>query len=87
MHPDKTYLGCIKNGFDFLGVHFGAIPKIAKACLEKHRTKLAQRYAQGASTACIDDYKARWTSWCRGVVRCLEFTGVIKINQAMGNEQ
>tara|TARA_R110000868_G_scaffold242490_2_gene498001 strand:- start:58 stop:1116 length:1059 start_codon:yes stop_codon:yes gene_type:complete len=69
IHPDKTYIGRIKKGFDFLGVHFGAIPEIAKASLEKHRTKLAQRYAQGASTACIGDYVARWTSWCRSVLR------------------
>ena len=71
MHPDKTYLGCIKKGFDFLGVHFGVTPTIAKASQEKHRTKLAQRYARGASAACIGDYVARWTSWCTSVLRCV----------------
>ena len=71
MHPDKTFLGCIKKGFDFLGVHFGATPTIATACQEKHRVKLAQRYAQGASAACIGDYVTRWTSWCTSVLRCV----------------
>jgi len=70
MHPDKTFLGCIKKGFDFLGVHFGEQPKISKTSLENHRTKLARRYAQGASAACIGDYVARWTSWCAGVLKC-----------------
>lgn len=70
MHPDKTFLGCIKKGFDFLGVHFGEQPKISKTSLENHRAKLARRYAQGASSACIGDYVARWTSWCAGVLKC-----------------
>ncbi len=26
MHPDKTFLGCIKKGFDFLGIHFSDNP-------------------------------------------------------------
>jgi len=63
-HPDKTFLGCIKKGFEILSVHFGATPKISNTSLENHRSKLAQRYAQGASIAGIGDYVARWTSWC-----------------------
>jgi RNA-directed DNA polymerase len=59
MHPDKTYLGWIKKGFDFLGVHFSDTPTISKTSLENHHTKLAQRYAQGASNACIGNYTAR----------------------------
>ena len=43
-HPDKTYIGWINKGFDFLVVYFGALPKIAKPFLEKHRAQLAQRY-------------------------------------------
>ena len=61
MHPDKTFLGYIKKGFDFLGVHFGALPTIAKACQDKRLAKLAQRQALGASAACIGDYVARLT--------------------------
>ena len=30
MQPDKTFLGCIKKGIDFLGAHFGATPKMFK---------------------------------------------------------
>ena len=80
MHPDKTYIGCIKKGFDFLGVHFGALPTIAKASLEKHRAKLAQRYAQGASPVCIGDYVARWTSWYGSVLRASGGTNYNKTN-------
>ncbi|NCT57270.1 MAG: hypothetical protein GW760_06135 [Legionella sp.] len=71
MHPDKTFLGCIKKGFDFLGVHFGVTPGLSATTLERHQTKLAQRYAQGASSACIGDYVARWTSWCTSVLKSM----------------
>ncbi len=79
MHPDKTFFGCIKKGFDFLGVHFCGAPEIAKTCIENHRTKLAQRYAQGASTACIGHYIDRWTSWCKGVLRCCSIDTLLLI--------
>jgi hypothetical protein len=78
MHPKKTFLGCIKKGFDFLGVHFGDTPELSKTSLENHRTKLAQRYAQGASHACIGDYIARWSSWCAGVLkRCNDHGSIL----------
>ena len=67
--PLQSYY--INKGFDFLGVHFGLLPTIAKASQGKHLAKLAQRYAQGASAACIGDYVARWTSWCTSVLRCV----------------
>ena len=70
MHPDKTYLGCIKKGFDFLGIHFGDVPEMSKISLENHRSRLGLRYAQGASAACIGRYIERWTSWCKGLLTC-----------------
>ncbi len=68
MHPDKTFIGRITKGFDFLGVHFGKVPSISNVTYEKHRTKIARRYAQGASEACIGTYIERWTSWCISVL-------------------
>ncbi len=36
-HPDKTYIGKIKKGFDFLGYHFnGNRLTVAKKTVEKH---------------------------------------------------
>jgi hypothetical protein len=78
MHPKKTCLGCIKKGFDFLGVHFEDIPKISNTSLEHHQAKIAQRYAQGASEACIGDYRARWSSWCAGVLKHCNISGSIQ---------
>ena len=69
MHPDKTYIGRLKKGFDFLGVRFGTVPRMAKTSLERHRAKVAQRYAQGASSTALGDYVARWTRWCESVLQ------------------
>ncbi len=68
--PVTILIGCIKKGFDFLGVRFGDTPRISNTSLENHQTKIAQRYAKGASVACIGDYIARWSSWCAGVLKC-----------------
>lgn len=68
MHPDKTFFGWIKKGFDFLGVQFGAVSRISKPCMEKHQAMLAQRYAQGATDKSIGDYIARWTSWSNSLL-------------------
>ena len=84
MHPDKTFLGCIKKGFDFLGIHFGDLPEMSNTSLINHRTRLAQRYAQGASVACIGDYVARWTSWCTGVLKCCSDN--LDVLNSMGQE-
>jgi RNA-directed DNA polymerase len=84
MHPDKTFIGCIKKGCDFLGVHFCDVPEISNTSLNNHRSQLARRYAQGASAACIGRYKARWTSWCAGVLKCCNSD--LNSNNSMGQE-
>ena len=58
------------EGYDFLGIHFGETPKMSKTILENHRSKLALRYAQGASEPCIGRYIERWTTWCMGLLKC-----------------
>ena len=68
LHPDKTFIGLIQKGFNFLGVHFGRTVKIASKILEDHRLKLAKRYSQGASQESIGDYHKRWKSWCNRVL-------------------
>lgn len=69
LHPDKTYLGRIAKGFDFLGHRLNPEPTKAMApadtTLAQFRTNYQQRYAQGASAACLDEYVRRFTRWCR----------------------
>lgn len=47
-HPDKTYIGRIAKGFDWLGYHLnpqGRV-KVATPNIEKHMTKLCRLYEQ-----------------------------------------
>ena len=70
MQPDKTYVGRIKKGFDFLWGHFDETPKISKTSEENHRTRHALRYARNESSSSIGRYRERWTSWCNGLLKC-----------------
>ncbi|MCP3893786.1 MAG: hypothetical protein GY706_04040, partial [Bacteroides sp.] len=46
-HPDKTYIGKIENGFDFLGYHFnGSHLTVSRMTLEKHVLHWHQLYTQ-----------------------------------------
>ena len=46
-HPDKTYIGKIENGFDFLGYHFnGSQLTLARKTVEKHVLHWHQLYTQ-----------------------------------------
>ena len=46
-HPDKTYIGKIGNGFDFLDYHFnGSQLTVAKKTVEKHVLHISQLYEQ-----------------------------------------
>ena len=47
-HPDKTFIGKIHRGFDFLGYRFGAPAlKLAQATIEKFVEPATQLYEQG----------------------------------------
>jgi retron-type reverse transcriptase len=46
-HPDKTFIGKIDKGFDFLGYHFSREPlKIARTTWQKHTLHIVQLYKQ-----------------------------------------
>ena len=73
-HPDKTYIGKVEKGFDFLGYHFS--PRglmIANITWSKFVARLHRLYEQKkASTDCdviLGDYVRRWIRWTRaGIV-------------------
>ncbi|MCP4079096.1 MAG: hypothetical protein GY743_02485, partial [Planctomycetaceae bacterium] len=46
-HPDKTFIGKIEKGFDFLGYRFGREPlKVAEKTWKKHALHIIQLYEQ-----------------------------------------
>lgn len=71
-HPDKTQLGRIERGFDWLGVWFVPTgPTIAPRALDNHRARRARLYEQArrqglpevAIAERVRAYEARWTLW------------------------
>ncbi len=71
-HPDKTYIGKIKNGFDFLGYHFnGNQLALARKTVEKHVLHWHQLYEQQKKkkatseemASILDCYVKRWQRW------------------------
>lgn len=62
---DKTYIGRIWNGFDFLGYRFSkqGIVGLAAKTISNFLEKTAKLYEQGASNLRISCYVNRWTGW------------------------
>ena len=64
-HPDKTFIGRIERGFDFLGYHFSPNGlEIAKATIEKFVERAIRLYEQDReeplSSSRLDQYVRRW---------------------------
>jgi RNA-directed DNA polymerase len=69
-HPDKTFIGRIERGFDFLGYYFCRGPlRLAQRTLQNHATRLHRLYEQQKNgtrgAARLDEYVTRWRRWCR----------------------
>jgi len=69
-HPDKTFIGRIERGFDFLGYHFG--PEglfVAKKTIERYVERAIRLYEQepGAAFAStrLGLYVQHWIRWAR----------------------
>lgn len=77
-HLDKTQLGRIEHGFDWLGVWFTPTgTTIAPRALENHRARRMRLYEQARrqglslteTKARVQTYEARWKIWAERVVR------------------
>ena len=70
-HPDKTFIGRIERGFDFLGYHFSREGlTVARSTVEQFVARITQRYAQEPGTpqgvARLRVYVRRWIGWATG---------------------
>jgi RNA-directed DNA polymerase len=69
-HPDKTFIGRIERGFDFLGYHFSpAGLTVAKQTIANFIEKASRLYEQKRSgvsaAAALEMYVRRWFQWTR----------------------
>jgi RNA-directed DNA polymerase len=68
-HPDKTFIGRIARGFDFLGYWFShAGLSVAAKTVERMVDKVSRLYEQGADEVRIEAYLIRWWRWVRSGV-------------------
>ncbi len=71
-HADKTFIGKIGKGFDFLGYHFSREPlKVARITWQKHALHIIQLYEQlrkkkatsNEMASSLGLYVTRWQRW------------------------
>lgn len=70
-HPDKTFIGRIEKGFDFLGYRFSrAGLTVASATVDRFIERIARLYEQEQFSAerppLLGPYVRRWVGWARG---------------------
>lgn len=66
-HPDKTFIGRIERGFDFLGYHFSPGLTVARKTMANFIEKASRLYEQkrrtGSAATPLEMYVRRWTRW------------------------
>jgi RNA-directed DNA polymerase len=68
-HPDKTFIGRITRGFDFLGYWFSPSRLgVANKTVERMLGKVSRLYEQGADDNRVEEYVRRWGIWVRSGV-------------------
>ena len=73
-HPDKTFIGRIERGFDFLGYHFSpaeltVTAKTVANFIEKASRLYEQKRSAGSSASPLEMYVRRWCRWAQ--LRCM----------------
>jgi len=70
-HPDKTFIGRIRRGFEFLGYAFATkgLTGIARTTRQRFFERVTQLYEQGADEVRIGQYVRRWWKWTTEGVR------------------
>ena len=73
-HPDKTFIGRIARGFDFLGYHFWPDRlTVAAKTVQAFQDKVSRLYEQNGGSvgvpAAVETYVRRWNAWAKGWAR------------------
>jgi hypothetical protein len=66
-HPDKTFIGRVERGVDFLGYRFTGEGLVGIAARTGRRfvARMVQLYEQGADAIRIGAYVRHWSRWVR----------------------
>ena len=71
-HPDKTFIGRVSRGFDFLGYQFTpagleVAPRAVEHCVER----VSRLYERGVDLIHIGAYIRRWQHWAKSGLRAM----------------
>ena len=73
-HPDKTFIGRVENGFDFLGSHIGPGElKLAKKTIDSFIIRSLRLYEQEPAVSRqrrLEAYITNWMRWANGGLGC-----------------
>jgi len=83
-HPDKTFIGRIEKGFDFLGYRFGAeAPSLSKATIKKFVRHVSRLYEHEQRAPKIyfplGMYARRWVGWALGGIPSALIAGNLRL--------
>ncbi len=65
-HPDKTFIGRVERGFDFLG--YFIVPdvlRVSRGTFVRFTERISPLYEQGAGLERIAGYVMHWLKWVR----------------------
>ncbi len=69
-HPDKTFIGKVERGFDFLGYFMKpGMLKVPRGTFERFTERISRLYEQGADYLRIGEYVWQWLKWVRAGIR------------------
>jgi len=69
-HPDKTFIGRISRGFEFLGYAFSSSGlRIARKAVIRFAGRINRLYEYGAGAVRFGEYAQRWWRWVRAGVQ------------------
>ncbi len=65
-HPDKTFIGKVDRGFDFLGYFLKpGMVNVSISTLKRFVQRINRLYEQGADYLRIGEYVKHWFKWVR----------------------
>ncbi|MCP4370557.1 MAG: hypothetical protein GY797_20955 [Deltaproteobacteria bacterium] len=63
-HPDKTFIGRVERGFDFLGYYLKpGIIRVAVNTIKRFALRISLLHEQGADYVRIGGYVRNWLKW------------------------
>ncbi|MCP4412636.1 MAG: hypothetical protein GY808_08745, partial [Gammaproteobacteria bacterium] len=65
-HPDKTFIGKVERGFDFLGYFIKpGVLRVSRITFVRFTERISRLYEQGADYLRIEEYVKHWFKWVR----------------------